>query len=359
MRSLVDAAVPGLDRAVAATLPGTSVDNPWEYRHKVHFVFANATRRGPLVMGHYVRGSRRVFAARECPVHDSRGNAFAFAFHEECVRAGVLAAPQGTLRHLAIRVGAATGEMMATVVVTDAGDKALRAATKRSLARPEAPGAFHLNVHSRPDPYIFGRETRHVRGPRHLRDEVAGAMFLISPTTFFQTNVGAAEIVVRLVLDAIPPGKPVLDLYAGVGLFAIPLARRGDAVIAVEENRTATLDGIASLRLNNVPVERCRFVAQPVEAALRTVRPDRARHVVLDPPREGCEPVVIDDVFGRLRPELAAYVSCNPEALAADLARIVRHGYRIVTLQPVDMFPHTAHVETVAVVSRDGPPRVQ
>jgi 23S rRNA (uracil1939-C5)-methyltransferase len=299
-----------------------------------------------------------VFAARARPVHDSRGNAFAFAFHEECVRAGVLAAPLGTLRHLAVRVAAATGEMMATVVVTDAGDKALRSATRRALERPDAPDSFHLNIHDRRDPYIFGRQTRHVRGPRHLREQVAGATFLVSPTAFFQTNIHAADILVRLVLGALPSGKPVLDLYAGVGLFAIPLARRGDEVIAVEENRVATLDGIASLKLNGVPAERCRFVPRAVEAALRTVPPDGAKHIVLDPPREGCRPAVIDDVFGRLRPERAAYVSCNPEVLASDLARIVRLGYHIVTLQPIDMFPHTTHVETVAVLSRNGSPRV-
>jgi 23S rRNA (uracil1939-C5)-methyltransferase len=353
VRSLVEAAVPGLGVKVDETLPGTSADNPWEYRHKVHFVFANATRRGPLVMGHYVRGSRTVFAARECPVHAGRGNAFAFAFHEECVRAGVLAAPQGTLRHIAIRVGAATGETMATVVVSDIGDKALRRATKRALERPEAPDSFHLNVHSRTDPFIFGRETRHVRGPRHLREQVAGATFLVSPTAFFQTNVHAAGILVRLVLDALPQGQPVLDLYAGVGLFAIPLAQRGDTVVAVEENRAATSDGIASLKLNRVPADRCRFVARAVEGALRTLSPGQARHVVLDPPREGCERGVIDDVFGRLRPARAVYVSCNPEPLAGDLARIVRRGYQIDTLQPVDMFPHTSHVETVAVLSLD------
>lgn len=351
MRSLVEAAIPPVPFEVADTLPGASVDDPWEYRHKVHFVFANATRRGPLVMGHYVRGTRTVFAARECPVHAARGNAFAFAFHEECVRAGVLAAPQGTLRHLAIRVGAATGETMATVVVADASDKALRKATKRALERPEAPDSFHLNLHNRSDPYIFGRETRHIRGARHLREQVAGATFLISPTAFFQTNITAAEILVRLVLDMLPQGRPVLDLYAGVGLFAIPLAQRGDTVVAVEENRAATSDGLASLKLNGVPAERCRFVARAAEAALRTLSPAQARHVVLDPPRDGCEPAVIDQVFGRLRPERAVYVSCNPEALASDLARIVRRGYQIVTLQPVDMFPHTSHVETVAVLA--------
>ena len=241
---------------------------------------------------------------------------------------------------------------MATVVVTNAGDKRLRDATRRALERTEAPDSFHINVHDRADAYIFGRETRHVRGPRHLREEVGGATFLVSPTAFFQTNVHAAAALVRLVLDALPPGRPVLDLYAGVGLFALPLARRDDAVIAIEENRAAAEDGIASLKLNRIPADRCRFVPRAVESALRTVSPDKARHVVLDPPRVGCERGVIDEVFGRLRPERVAYVSCNPEALATDLPAIVRKGYRIRWLQPVDMFPHTAHIETVALLER-------
>jgi 23S rRNA (uracil1939-C5)-methyltransferase len=342
--------------AVADTLPATSLDDPWGYRHKVHFVFANARPREPLIMGHYVRGSRRVFAAEECPVHDPRANAFAFALWDECAAAGIRAAgstlTQGTVRHLTVRTAAATGATMATLVVTNAGDKRLRTATRSALERAEAPESFHLNLHPRPDAYLFGRETRHVRGPKQLRETVAGATFLLSPTAFFQTNVRAAEILVRLVLDALPPGQPVLDLYAGAGLFAIPFARRGDRVVAIEENRVATEDGIASLALNRVPADRCRFVSRPVESALRGIAPGSAVHVVLDPPREGCERGVLDDVFGRLRPIRAVYVSCNPEVLARDLPLVVRHGYQIRQLQPVDMFPHTAHVETIAVVER-------
>jgi 23S rRNA (uracil1939-C5)-methyltransferase len=337
--------------AVLETLAATPLDDPWGYRQKVHFAFGNAAR-GSLAMGHYTRGTRRVFPARECPVHDPRGNDLAFALHRTYIRAGITAAPQGTLRSLAVRVARTSRETLATLVVTEATDKRLRDATRRALAGADAAASFHLNVHARPDPYIFGAETRHVRGPRHLREEVANAMFLVSPTAFFQTNVHAAEILVQLVRDALPPGKPVLDLYAGVGLFAIPLAMRGDRVIAVEENRAATEDGIASLRSNRIPPNRCRFVARRVEAALRTVMPADARHVVLDPPREGCERPVIDEVFARLQPNRAAYVSCNPEALASDLAAIAKHGYHVERLQPVDMFPHTAHVEAVAVLRR-------
>jgi 23S rRNA (uracil1939-C5)-methyltransferase len=337
---------------VSDTLAATPLDDPWGYRHKAHFVFANDRTRGSLRMGHYARGSRRVFQAHECPVHDPRANAFAFTLRDQCRKSGVMAEPEGALRHVALRVGARTGATMATLVVADGRDKRLRDATRRALDQPHAPDSFHLNIHERADAYVFGDETRHVRGPRHLRDVVAGTTFLLSPTAFFQTNVHAAEILVRLVLEALPAGEAVLDLYAGVGLFALPLAARGDRVIAVEENRAATEDGVAAIRLNGIAPDRCRFVARRVEAALRSIRPTDATHAVMDPPREGCDPFVIDDVFRRLRPARLAYLSCNPEALARDLRAIVRHGYRIERLQPVDMFPHTAHIETVAVLSR-------
>jgi 23S rRNA (uracil1939-C5)-methyltransferase len=155
------------------------------------------------------------------------------------------------------------------------------------------------------------------------------------------------------VLESLPAGSPVLDLYAGVGLFALALARRGDRVIAIEENRAATDDGAASMRVNRIAPNRCRFVAKRVETGLRAVKREDAMHVVLDPPREGCDASVLHHVFARLRPRRAVYVSCNPEALARDLALIVGHGYRVENVQPVDMFPHTAHIETVAVLVSD------
>jgi 23S rRNA (uracil1939-C5)-methyltransferase len=370
VQRLVSLAVPGAP-AVRPTLAGTSPDDPWGYRQKVHFVFGRAGAGGDaggpgsaLAMGHYARGSRRIVPVRECPVHDPAGNRIAFAFFEDCVRAGVAPAetgrgPQtrgtassrdGVLKSIAVRVAAATGEIMATLVVSRATDTRLRSVTRRLLGTDAAPTSLHLNVHPRDDGFIFGRETRRVEGPDRLRDEIGGTSYLISPTAFFQTNVRAAALLVRLVAEAVPPGANVLDLYAGAGLFALALARAGHTVVAVEEDRAAVADGEASRRLNGVAEPRCRFVAQPVERALARV--DAADAVVLDPPREGCTPRVTAQVFGRLRPQRAVYVSCNPEALARDLERIVALGYAIDSMQPVDMFPHTAHVETVAVLSR-------
>jgi 23S rRNA (uracil1939-C5)-methyltransferase len=387
-----------VDRLVRQTVPkapaahpmiaATPLDDPWHFRQKVHFVFdrtAPARNGRSLSMGHYARGSRRVMPVRECPVHDQRGNAVAFGLYD--AYAGI-AGRQGlpTLKSVAIRVSNFTDETMATLVVTENTDRRVRAATRKALETPWAPTSFHINVHPRGDAFIFGPETRRITGTERLRDEVAGVTFLTSPTAFFQTNVRAAEALVHLVLDAVPSGAAVLDLYAGGGLFALPLATRGHRVIAVEASRTAVGDGEASLRLNRIPPERCRFVATPVSAFIRrpaladwlrlcdasrgseSPRPseslraapgnvegqrgERGLVVVLDPPREGCEAVVLDDVFGRIGPAAAIYVSCNPETLARDLTRCARHGYTIESMQPVDMFPHTPHIETVVRITR-------
>ena len=344
---LVRAAVP---RAPGArpTLAATPLDRPWGYRNKVHFVFAS--NGSTLTMGHYVRGSRRVIPVVECPVHDERGNVLAFRARDMFTAAGLQASDgaRGTLRSLAIRAGCRTREIMAALIVSNDRDRRVRAATRR-LLDDTPPTSMHLNVHAREDAFIFGPSTRLLHGSARMREEIAGASFLMSPAAFFQTNVLAAEILVRLVLDASRPASRVLDLYAGSGLFAIPLAADGHDVIAVEENRLAVADGEAALKLNR-SAQRCRFIARRVETALPTLR--AADVVVLDPPREGCSRQVLREVFGRLRPSTAVYVSCNPEALASDLRSICQAGYQIGSLQPVDMFPHTAHIETVAVLER-------
>jgi 23S rRNA (uracil1939-C5)-methyltransferase len=348
VHELVRAAVPDAP-AAKLTLAGTPGDDPWGYRNKVHFVFGS--RDSGLTMGHYARGSRRVIPVVECPVHHPRGNALAFAARDTFAAAGLEAAgrDRGSLRSLAIRVAQHTSEVMATLIVSSDRDRRVRVATRRLLEH-SPPTSMHLNVHARDDAFVFGPSTRHLYGSGRLREIVADTSFLISPAAFFQTNVAAAALLVRLVLDAIRPVQTVLDLYAGSGLFAIPLAAAGNTVMAIEENRIAVADGKAALALNRAAQPRCRFVAGRVESTLRSVR--AADVVVLDPPREGCSPSVLRELFQRVRPAHAVYVSCNPEALASDLRRIVEAGYGVTDVQPVDMFPHTAHVETIVRLDR-------
>jgi 23S rRNA (uracil1939-C5)-methyltransferase len=350
---LVRAILP--DAPPARPMLSASPDNPWGQRQKAHFVFESGA------MGHYARGSRRLLEVVECPVHDPRANELAFKFQREFRRLD-----DPSLKGLVVRSALGTDEIGATLIFDREPGKRMRSATKAVLAREHGLTSMHINIHPRDDGFIFGRETRKVAGTERVREQVAGASFLLSPASFFQTNVAAAGILVRLVLEAVGPAAPepearrrVLDLYAGAGLFAIPLARAGHTVIAVEENRSAVADGEANLRLNRLPPERCQFIAASTERALAQspVRnyTSQVATVVLDPPREGCSAQVIDGVFGAIRPAKAIYVSCDPEALARDLGRIVPLGYQVDSLQPVDMFPHTGHIETVAVLTRKPP----
>ena len=346
-----------------APLVGMRVDEtgwPWRFRHKASFVFGEGADGLPTI-GHYAAQSNEVVPVSECPVHADRANRLAFALHDHLARARVAAAgPQlrGVLRHLIVRT-TRDGREVGAVLVVARNDKVLRKPIKAFLATEEAPDGFYLNIHDRPGPFMLGRETIRLSGRSHVRETVNGFSYLLSPTAFFQTNVEAADVIVRLVLESIPELEPqhILDLYSGSGLFTVPLAAHGHSVTAVEENRQAIEDADANLRLNRLRTGGVRLHAQRVEDALRRLQRDRFDTVVMDPPRQGSPPEVIQSIFGRMKPRRVVYVSCNPEALANELPSILDAGYRVERLQPVDMFPHTTHIEVVATFSRLSAPR--
>jgi 23S rRNA (uracil1939-C5)-methyltransferase len=330
------------------------------FRQKAAFVFGSPPRGRGLVMGHYARGSNRVVPVDECPVHSPRANRIAFALRDRLARANVAAAdtPGGVLRHVIVRATEDDREAVAMLVVSE-NDKSLRTPVRGLLASPEAPDGFFININTRPGPFMVGAETLKIAGRSHVRERgITGSNgeplvdYLVSPEAFFQTNVGAARQLVKIVLDAVPATGRVLDLYCGSGLFALPLARRGATVTAVEENRTAIDDLNTNVRLNRLDAGRIRAIAARVEDVIDRVDSARWDAVVLDPPRDGCAPGVLSAVFEHLAPPRAIYVSCNPEVLARDLQAIRKAGYRVDRAQGVDMFPHTEHIETVVTLAR-------
>ena len=381
LRQLLNQAIGAAAPPVRRMLAGEG--DEWGFRRKVHFVFAPAHlalrtshpahRPGGLVLGHYRRGSQAVIEVDQCPVHADEGNRVAFAVRDALASAGIDGATpdggRGIARHIVVRVTGREArentdnranpanqetEVLATLVVSR-NDRRLRPAMRAIAGGAGAPDGLALNVNDGPGPYLFGDETRHLHGRRRVRERVAGVSFLISATAFFQTNVRAAEAMVRCVLEQAGDAQTALDLYAGAGLFALPLAGRGVRVVAVEENAEAVEDGGASRRVNRIPESACAFVrarAEDVARGLhRRVIPASADVVVLDPPRAGCPPPVLDWICGSLHPRRIVYVSCNPQALAQDLRMPIAAGYTLQVVQPVDMFPHTAHVETVAVLN--------
>lgn len=315
------------------------------FRSKVAFVFDSRGRA--LVMGHYALGSQRVVPIDECPVHHERGNRIAFALHDRLARANI---PAGVPRHIVVRA-TEDGREASVMLVVRRNDKSLRSPIRGLLASPDTPDGFFVNIHDRPGPFMIGDETIKIAGRSHVKETVRDVSYLVSPTAFFQTNVGAAALLVDLVVEA-AVGRQVLDLYCGSGLFALPLAKAGARVTAVEENRQAIEDANANLRLNRMDRDRVRFIAARVEDAIARLAAERWDTVVLDPPRQGCPPSVLTAVFERVKPARAVYVSCNPDALAKELPVILKAGYRAARVQAVDMFPHTNHIETVVVLDR-------
>jgi 23S rRNA (uracil1939-C5)-methyltransferase len=248
---------------------------------------------------------------------------------------------------------AGSGELSHIVLVATA-DKVpeLRGVEQAFLGIPGVAGV-HLNIQSDAGSTYMGRETRCLAGEPRLVEHVGGVDFHVSPDAFFQTNAYCADQLLKLVQKHIPDksASPILDLYSGVGLFSIPLAVAGHRVTAVEENPRAVSDGIETIRRNDVT--GCRFIQSRVQGCLKTLpRDQRFQTVILDPPRDGCPDWAVKILARGLRPRRIINVSCNPEALARDLEVLTQSGYRIREIQPVDMFPHTAHIETVTLLER-------
>lgn len=338
----------------------------WEFRHKVHFVLGE--HDGRLRLGHYARQSRSFVPVDECPAHASTGNALAALLVESLAASGLRAYPAGPLRHVVVRVSSGGDTHAVTLVVSDDRHPRLRGALARFTGDAGPRVALTLNVNPSAGPYLFGDRSRRLAGPARVVERIGPIEYLLSPTTFFQTNVRAAERLVELVLEAVPAGRHlrVVDLYAGVGLFALQLAARGHDVVAIEDHEPAVADGLASLRRSRPP-GRCRFVRAPVGhvSAWRRAVPAAVDVLVLDPPRQGCGPALARRLAAALSPDRIVYVSCDPEALARDLGALVarpggdtagqrRAAYGVRVVRPLDMFPHTLHLEAVVVLDRGG-----
>ncbi|MEK7770421.1 MAG: 23S rRNA (uracil(1939)-C(5))-methyltransferase RlmD [candidate division NC10 bacterium] len=260
---------------------------------------------------------------------------------------------EGLLRFLMLREGTRTSEAMVNVVTATPALSELEPLAGRLQARVPETTSVVMTVNPKKASVAIGVEEHLLAGRDHIRESLGGLTFQVSSGSFFQTNTAQAERLFELVLESacLEGPETVVDLYSGTGAISLLLARRCRWVYGIEVAPAAVADAVRNAEANGIA--NCTFLAGEVRFALPSLlaKGVAAEVVVADPPRAGFHPKALHALV-TLRPSRLVYVSCNPATLARDVAELVRAGYRLEWVQPVDMFPHTSHIEVIARLSR-------
>lgn len=335
--------------------PTIGMSHPWRYRNKAQVPIGE--REGTLIGGFYSRGTHDIMDMEACVIQHEVNDRMVATVKRVAHELGISAyrehTGQGVLRHVVVKVGFASGQVM-VVLVTNTRElphaqqlvEAIRAAI------PEVRSICH-NINAKVTNVIFGEETRVVWGSAEIEDTIGGIRFNISARSFYQVNPVQTEVLYRQALDyaALTGSETVIDAYCGIGTISLFLAPHAKQVYGVEIVEDAISDAKRNAALNGIG--NAQFEAGAAEHVLpkwqrQGIAPDV---IVVDPPRKGCDAQLLQTMLA-LAPARIVYVSCNPATLARDLRMLEDGGYRIVEVQPVDMFPQTVHVEVVCRLVR-------
>jgi 23S rRNA (uracil1939-C5)-methyltransferase len=331
--------------------PIWTAPQPLGYRTSAKLVFGRA--RGRVLLGLYRRGTHEVVDIGDCPLHHPLINRIAAAVRQEVERQGAYVFDpvkrRGLLRYLAVRVSPELGKAMVTFVTAERNFTEVTHLGKWLQKKVPEVVSVQQNVNPSEGNVIFGRETMRLLGVHDLIDRVGEVHLRLAPNSFFQVNHDQAARIYELVRGwaGLLPAEIALDLYCGIGGIALNLARDAGKVIGIETVEEAVRNARDNARMNSLG--NCTFLAGDVAELLPDVAPQvpPGSVAVVNPPRAGCDPEVLA-ALAALRPRTLLYVSCNPDTLARDLEVLAGHGYRTLEVQPVDMFPQTPHVESVA-----------
>ena len=331
------------------------------YRNKMEFTVARARDGAGLTVGlHEQERYDSVLDVERCLLQSDRMNALLDEARRFFAESGLAAWEQdsgeGLLRFLMLREGYRTGESMVNIVTSSPAVSELAPLAAQLAARVPRTTSVVMNVNPKKASVAIGVEEHLLGGRDHILESVGGLRFQVSANSFFQTNTAQAERLFSIVIDsaALAGDETVLDLYSGTGAISLQLAGRCRWVYGVEVTQVAVDDAARNAAANGIA--NCTFLAGEVRFVLPSLIAQgvSAQVVVADPPRAGFHPKALRALL-QMEPARIVYVSCNPATLARDLGELVRGGYRLEWVQPVDMFPHTPHIEAVARLERQAP----
>ncbi|GAB1540899.1 23S rRNA (uracil(1939)-C(5))-methyltransferase RlmD [Scytonema sp. NUACC21] len=320
------------------------------YRNKATYPIG-ISRRGQLQAGYYQKGSHQLINLNQCPVQDPRLNPLLMEVKQDIQKRGWQvyneSAHKGLIRHLGLRIGRRTGEMLLTLVVKDWDIPGMTEQAQEWLER--YPHLVGVSVNRNPERTnaIFGAETRCIAGVSYLREQFAGLEFHVRPDTFFQIYTETAEELLQVIESQLnlQGHEVLLDAYCGIGTLTLPLAKKVKKATGLELQPEAVEQAILNAQRNGI--YNVNFHTGAVEKLLpqMEISPDI---VLLDPPRKGCDRAVIQSLR-QAKPPRVVYVSCKVATLARDLKLLCEGGvYTLTRVQGADFFPQTAHVEAAA-----------
>ena len=331
------------------------MEHPFRYRNKAQFPIQK--KDNMPVIGFYKKKSHDLISTDECIIQHEVNDkiikiiktyirAYNVSIYDEKTH-------KGLLRHVVTKVGFTTGEVMIVLVAN--GKKLPYLKELASVLKENIPGfkTLVVNVNTQKTNVILGKENIVAYGDGMIRDYIGELVFEISPLSFFQVNPLQTEVLYNKALEYANLGEndTVFDIYCGIGTISLFLAQKAKKVYGIEIVEDAIKDAKRNAKINNM--DNVEFYVGKAEEVVPKMYKEgkRANVVVVDPPRKGCDEKVLDTIIS-MQPDRVVYVSCNPSTLARDLAYLNERGYKCHEIQPVDMFPHSVHVECVVLMSR-------
>ncbi len=336
--------------------PIIGMEDPRYYRNKVHHAFGRG-KGGEIISGSYSADSHWIVSSDDCLLEDRKcqeimatirrlARSFKLKIYDED-------RGDGLLRHVLIRKGFSSGEILVVLVLTSQILPGKNNFIKALRSEHPEIRSIVINLNDQDTSMVLGERNITIYGPGFIRDTLCGLSFRISPASFYQINPVQTEKLYRTAVQyADLKGKEtVIDAYCGIGTIGLTAAAKAKKVIGIELNPEAVKDARINAKENKIenaeflPGDASDFMTGLAESG------EKADVVFLDPPRSGSTETFLKALV-RVEPSRIVYVSCGPDSLKRDLIYLTGHGYRVMKLQPVDMFPQTVHVEAVVLLTK-------
>lgn len=336
--------------------PIIGMDDPFYYRNKVHAVF-DRDKKGNIICGTYEAKTHKVVPVEECMIEDKVSQEIIRTIRDMLKSFRIKTYDEdtgyGLLRHVLVRRGFSTDEIMVVLVVGSPIFPSKNNFVKALRKKYPQVTTVVLNVNDKKTSMVLGERDIVIYGKGYIRDTLCGCTFRISPQSFYQVNPVQTEILYKTAIEYAGLGRKetVIDAYCGIGTIGLVAAKRAKNVIGVELNPDAVRDARINAKENKIT--NASFYQGDAGEFMENMAEngEHADVVFMDPPRTGSDKKFMSSVI-KLNPSRIVYISCGPETLARDLEYLTKHGYDVRKIQPVDMFSFTDHCENICLLTK-------